>query len=145
EDVENISYNQTFKGNPDITWEKNRNFNAGFELNMFGNRLNLDVEYFQRKTNDLLYMRPLPLSSGFGEVPENIGDMENRGIEVTLDGLVVQTAEVSLNVFLNATHYKNEITKLPESDLPKNAVIDGSRILEEGGSMFPWYMREWAG
>lgn len=143
EDVENISYNQVFKGNKDITWEKNQNFNVGIDLAMFDSRLTIDAEYFNRKTDDLLYMRPLPLSSGFSSMPENIGAMQNTGFEVTLNGVAIQNEDVSLNLFANVTSVKNKILTLPETD--EGHIIDGSRILKEGGEMYTWYMREWAG
>ena len=143
EDVDNISYNQTFKGNPDITWEKNQNFNVGLDLAMFSNRLTLDVEYFNRKTDDLLYMRPLPLSEGFATMPENIGSMENTGFEVSLEGIVIQNEDVMLNVFANLTSVKNKILTLPETKA--GFIPDGSRILTEGGEMYTWYMREYVG
>lgn len=143
EDVDNISYNQVFKGNKDITWEKNQNFNVGLDLAMLDNRLTLDIEYFNRKTDDLLYMRPLPLSSGFSAMPENIGSMENTGFEVTIDGLAIQNEDVSLNIFANLTSVKNKILTLPETD--EGHIIDGSRILKPGGEMYTWYMREWVG
>lgn len=145
EDVEFISYNQTFKGNPEITWEKNKNFNAGVEISLLDDRISLDVEYFQKKTNDLLYMRPLPLSQGFASMPENIGDMQNKGFEVTLNADVIRTEDVRLNLFANATNVKNKILKLPESK--EGHLIDGSRnrILKPGGEMHTWYLREFAG
>ncbi len=138
-----ISYNQIFKGNPDITWEKNKNLNAGVELGFFNNRLNIDAEYFKRKTNDLLYMRPLPLSEGFESYPENIGDMENRGFEFNLDADLIKTNDFKLTVYGNATLLKNEILKLPTTNL--GYIIDGSTILKEGNSMYTWYLREFAG
>lgn len=138
--VDVISYNQTFKGNPDITWEKNQNFNAGFELGLFDDRITVDAEYFKRKTNDLLFMKPLPLSQGFASMPWNIGDMENRGFEVTLGADVVRTQDFKFSINANATTLKNEILSLPEDE-----IIDGSYILKPGHSMYTWRLREFAG
>ncbi|QTV07035.1 SusC/RagA family TonB-linked outer membrane protein [Faecalibacter bovis] len=135
-----ISYNQTFKGNKDITWETNANLNAGIELALFNSRVTVDAEYFLRKSQDMLYMRPLNVSEGFSSYPENIGDMENRGFEVTVNADVIRTKDFRLGVFANVTTLTNEITKLPE-----NNVVSGSYLLREGESMYSWYLREYAG
>ena len=135
-----ISYNQTFKGNPDITWEKNKNFNAGVELGMFNNRVTIDAEYFKRRTDDLLFMKPLPVSQGFASMPWNIGDMENRGVEVTAGFDIIRTSDFTFNLHGNATWLENEILSLPEEE-----IVDGNYILKPGHSMFTWRMREFAG
>ncbi len=138
-----ISYNQVFKGNKNITWEKNKNFNAGLEIGLLNNRINLDAEYFVKRTNDLLYMKPLPLSEGFESMPDNIGDMENRGFEFTIDGDVIRSQNVKFNIYANATLLKNEILTLPTT--PEGRIISGSYILKPGNSMYTWYLREFAG
>lgn len=135
-----LSYNQTFKGNKDITWEKNKNFNAGFELGLLDNRINIDAEYFRRKTADMLYMRPLNLSEGFASFPENIGDMVNKGIEVTIDADIIRSDDFRLSLNINGTSLKNEIVRLPVND-----IVSGSYMLREGQSMYSWYLKEFAG
>ena len=135
-----ISYNQTFKGNPDITWEKNENLNAGLEFGLFNNRITVDAEYFKRRTNDLLFMKPLPLSQGFASMPYNIGDMENRGFELTAGIDVVRTNDFNWNINGNATWLENEILSLPEDE-----IVSGSYILKPGNSMYTWRLREFAG
>lgn len=135
-----ISYNQVFKGNPDITWEKNKNFNAGLELGLFNNRITIDAEYFKKRTNDLLFMKPLPLSQGFESMPWNIGDIENRGVEVTLGLDVIKTENFNVSLNGNATFYKNEILSLPE-----NEIVTGAYILKPGNSMYTYRLREFAG
>ena len=138
-----ISYNQVFKGNKDITWEKNKNFNAGIDIGLFNNRLTIDAEYFRKRTNDLLFMKPLPLSQGFESMPENIGDMENRGYEFTVNADVIKSQDFTLSLFGNATMFKNEILSLPTTQ--EGRIISGSYILKPGNSMYTWYLREYAG
>lgn len=138
-----ISYNQVFKGNPDITWEKNKNFNVGAELGLLKNRLTIDAEYFEKRTNDLLFMKPLPLSQGFESMPENIGDMVNKGYEFNLNADVIQSNNFSLSLFGNATMFKNEILSLPTTN--EGRIISGNYILKPGNSMYTWYLREFAG
>ena len=143
QDAPLISYNQTFKGNKNITWEKNKNFNAGVEVGFLNDRVHIDAEYFKKRTNDLLFMKPLPLSQGFAQMPENIGDMENRGWEFSLNTDIVRTADINFSLFGNATLLKNEILSLPASQ--DGTIISGSYILKPGGSMYTWRMREFAG
>ncbi|ADQ82460.1 SusC/RagA family TonB-linked outer membrane protein [Riemerella anatipestifer] len=129
-----------YRGNKDITWEKNANLNAGFELSLFGNRLNIDAEYFRRKSFDMLYTRPLPLHQGLTVIPDNLGDMENKGVEVTVSVDAIKTQDFNLSFNVNGTSLKNRILRLPNTPL-----VSGNFILEEGGSMYTWRMREFVG
>ncbi|MDM1368138.1 TonB-dependent receptor [Myroides marinus] len=136
-----LAVNRVFKGNKEITWEKNRNFNVGFESAFFNNRLNLEVEYFERKVSDMLFMLPLSFITGATSMPANIGDMENKGFEFTVSGQAVRTEDFSLGINLNATTYKNKVTSLPRGE----SIVSGSYILEEGSSRYTFYLREFAG
>lgn len=134
-----IAFNQTFKGNKDITWEKNANFNAGIDLGLFSNRLRIEAEYFNRKSLDMLYMKPLPASQGFSQVPENIGDMKNEGFEISLGADIIKNSDAILTFNANFTKVENTITYLPTE------VKTASRILRTGGAMYTWYLREFVG
>ncbi|MEM9917062.1 MAG: TonB-dependent receptor [Bacteroidota bacterium] len=130
-------------GNPDLVWETSTNVNFGFDASLIRNRLSLEVEYFVRQVDDLLFYRPLPLSEGRGSFPDNVGDMENRGIEVTVNAAVISKPDFSWNLSFNATHFKNEITRLPQEfiDDPTFAFMR----LEEGRSRYDYFTREFAG
>lgn len=140
-----ISFTLVALGNPDITWETTANFNAGFDLSLFNRRLNIEAEYFERRINDMLFQRPLPVSSGFASIPENIGDMNNKGYELTISADLIRTNDFTLTLHGNATHYKNEITELPFNGRENNNIPTGNFIREEGGSVYDFYMREFAG
>ncbi|MEO2059538.1 MAG: TonB-dependent receptor [Mesonia sp.] len=140
-----LSFSLSYIGNPDITWETNKNANFGLNASLFNNRLDIEAEYFQRVVEDMLFNRPLPTSSGFASLPENIGDMENKGVEVSINAEIIRTKDFSLSANLNATHYKNEITRLPANDLPNNRIVTGAYAYEEGGSAYDYYLREFAG
>ena len=101
-------------GNENITWETNDNFNAGFEFGVLDNRLSGSVEGFVRKTSDMLFYFPPRPSMGWSGYYANVGDMENKGIEVELHGTVFKNRDFEWNVDANFTWYKNKITKLPE-------------------------------
>lgn len=101
-------------GNKDITWETNGNFNAGVDFMFFNNRFSGSVEFFWRKTTDMLFSFPLPPSYGYTSYYANIGDMRNLGVEADLKGTIIKTNDLQWDVNLNLTHYKNKITYLPE-------------------------------
>lgn len=134
-----------FLGNKDITWETTKTSNFGFDASLFNRRLNVEVEYFHKKITDMLFMRPVSLTSGFSEKPENIGDMENKGIEVTISGDIISTENFRLGANFNGTSYKNKILKLPTNGLLNNRIVNGSIVYEEGGSAYNWWLREYVG
>ncbi len=102
------------KGNENITWEKNGNFNVGTEFELFNARLNGSIEGFYRTTRDMLMSFPLPASAGFMGYYANVGNMMNAGIEVELQTTPIKTKDFRWDIGLNFTWYKNKITKLPE-------------------------------
>ena len=138
------------KGNPDITWETNTNVNAGAEFAMLHNRLTGSIEYFYRKTTDMLSYVYFPKSYGYDGRYENVGDMVNSGVELSLSYDVVRNKTLTLNVNLNATHYTNEITKLnPEN---RSATLDGHQgyvssysFYGEGLPIYTWRLPKYAG
>lgn len=137
----------TQKGNEELTWEKIHSVNVGFDFNFFKKRLNGSVEYFVKKTTDMLFYKDFPLSSGFGadvQLPVNVGSMMNHGIEVDLEGVLVRTKDVEWSLNLNFTHYKNKILKLDPA-YAEDGIKYANSILREGGSIYETYMYKYAG
>lgn len=134
----NASVLTIYQGNRDIKWEKSKNLNVGFEIQLF-NRLNIEAEYFERNVSDLIYNRPNSPSTGISFITENIGDMSNKGVEINLGLDVVKSKDINLNIWANATHYKNEVTSIPR---PFTSTIFR---FEEGAPAYAYYMREFAG
>ena len=133
----------SYKGNPDITWETSHSFNMGFDFSFLAERVSGSVEYFRRKTTDLLYYMPVPGSNGYSAYPKNIGSLNNAGVEFGLTGKLVDTKDVTLFVNVNGTHFKNKVLELsPELN---GQLIEGNRIYKEGESMYQYYIREYAG
>lgn len=126
--------------NPNLQWETNLNLNIGVDFSMFQNRLGGTVEFFQRKSQDLLYSRPMAPSVGYSAVDENIGALKNTGVEGTIHAVPVKTKDFSWSIDLNATHYKNKITELPQKE-----IISGTKKLMVGKSIYDFYLRKWAG
>ena len=137
-------------GNKDITWETNGNFNAGFDFEIFKNRMSGTVEYFNRKTSDMLFSFPLPPSYGYTSYYANVGDMRNQGIEIELKGTPIQTRELTWEIGVNLTHYKNKISYLPEER--KTMEVDGvkgyssgSYYFGEGEALYTYRIKKYAG
>lgn len=138
------------KGNPDITWETNLNFNTGVDFELFNGRVGGSVEYFYRKTKDMLFFFNVPLSLGYSGYYDNIGDMRNSGIEVAVDAVLLQRKNVVWDVNANLTHYTNKITMLPEEH--KKMEVEGFRGYQSGGRyygeglpIYTFYMPRYAG
>jgi len=129
-----------YQGNKQLTWEKSTNTNFGIEASLFDSKLNIDFEYFTRKVEDLLFNTPQPPSSGLPSFPENIGDMENRGWELTLNGNAYKSDDLNIDLTFNISSYENEITRLP-----REFIDAGSFRYEEGRSLYEYFMREYAG
>ncbi len=138
------------KGNPDITWETNANLNVGVEFGLFNDRLMGSVDFFNRKTTDMLFNFYVPISLGYSGYYANVGDMVNRGVEIELSGDVIRTKNVQWNVALNMSHVKNKVTKLAGEHKTTtiegyDGYISGSNYVAEGLSLYTFYMRSYAG
>ena len=128
-----------------VSWEKSYNFNTGIEARLFRNRLDLSFEYFNRQTKDLLLSFPMALSTGFSGYNANAGDLENKGFELSLSGLIVDTSDLKWRLTFTASKVNNKILKLTEG---KNQITDptsGLRVIEVGKEISTWYIAKTAG
>lgn len=129
--------------NPDLEWEKTHQFDFGFNLNLFQNRLNFDVSYYQKLTKDLLLDRPVPRSTGFGSIIDNIGEVKNTGIDFMVNSVNLRNRDFSWTTTLNVNYNKNEIKKLGENNediFPGPNWVSGSQtILRVGESLSSFY------
>ena len=133
-----------YKGNKDLTWETSHAFNVGFDFELFGSRLNGTVEYFSRKTSDLLYNQPVPISFGYSTVPKNVGSIINKGIELDLNGVLYRSKNIEWGANFNLTHYKNKITDL-DPTVKENGIRYSNAIYRIGGSLYNAYLPVYAG
>ena len=140
------SISLSYVGNENLTWETSHSFNVGVDFELFNNYLNGTLEFFSRKTTDLLYNKNVPLSSGnpTGVVPVNVGSMRNTGVELSLDGSIIRTKNVNWGWNLNLSHYKNKILELDPS-VSENGIRGGNYIRKVGGSIYEAYMYKFAG
>nr|WP_321485433.1 TonB-dependent receptor [uncultured Draconibacterium sp.] len=125
--------------NESLKWETNLQFNVGLEFTVL-NRLTGSFEYFKRQSKDLLFTEPMALSTGFSGIDKNIGDIENKGIEFDLSWKIIEQNDFSWSMDINATHYTNEITKLPQKEMNS-----GVFKWREGESRYNFWGADYAG
>jgi len=127
-------------GNRDLTWEKTYSANIGVETSLY-NRVQLTLEAYNRQTSGLLHFVPLPYISGYDGYWDNIGSVRNRGIELTVDADVIQSADFQWNLGFNIGFNRNKITELYGG----SRQIDDKQVYEEGYDINTWFLRKWAG
>lgn len=132
-------------GNNQLGWESSKTWNFGLDYGLF-NRLTGSVEYFYRNTYDLLLNVPLSPTSGFTSQTRNVGEMVNKGLELSINADIIQNEDFSWNVGFNYTTLKNEVTSLPRTSTGDEIGIESARFkTTEGEPVFSWYLPTWAG
>jgi len=109
---EAVSYRPDELPNSELSWEVTTTYNLAVDFALWQNRLNGSIDVYKGKTTDLLLDRLIPITSGYKQVLENVGETENRGIEITLGGDVIRSKDWRWSLDLNFSHNKNEIKKL---------------------------------
>ena len=99
-------------GNPELKWEKTAQFDFGMELGLLRNRISIEADVYYRKTTDMLLDAPVPRTSGYGTIRKNIGSMENKGIEIGLNAVVVDKRDFSWNTAFNISMNRNKVLSL---------------------------------
>ena len=128
--------------NPDLKWEKTDQFDFGFNLSMLKSRINLDFDYYYKLTSDLLLARPIPYTTGFSSVIDNIGEVSNRGLDILLTTTNVKTSNFSWESTFNVNYNTNRIEKLGannEDILTNPGFVGGNVILRVGESLSSFY------
>jgi TonB-linked SusC/RagA family outer membrane protein len=135
------------KGNPDITWETTTSYTLATEFNLFGGRLNGSVDFYYNHVADMLFSISLPESTGFRNMYGNIGNIRNRGIEVVLNGSVINTRNVNWTISANIAHNTTKILSLPDAKVNPitGGFNEGSRWYTVGGPLYNAYRQEFAG
>ncbi len=122
------------KGNKDISWEKSENLNLGVEFEMFQSRLTGSVEFYNRLTRDMLMWFSTPITLGYSGYYKNVGDLRNRGIELTLSGTPVKMHNFEWSLNMNLTWNKQEVTYLAPAN--KSRVVDGYEGYQSGNDYY---------
>ncbi|WP_247235653.1 TonB-dependent receptor [Telluribacter sp. SYSU D00476] len=97
--------------NPDLRWEKSAQVNVGLDLGLFNNRISVIMDYYHKRTNDLLYVKTLPLSSGYGSITGNFASLENKGFEFATNAVILN-GPVRWTVSGNITANRNKLLDL---------------------------------
>lgn len=113
-------YNETRVGgtginrlaNPDLRWEKTAQSDMGIEFGMFQNRISLEADIYYRKTTDMLLDSPVPRTSGYATIRSNVGSMENKGVEFTLNTVNIEKGDFSWNTSFNLSANRNKVLSL---------------------------------
>lgn len=137
-------------GNPDLKWESTTMNNIGLDASFFKDRLNLSLDYFFNKTEDLLLFVTIPSSLGFESILKNSGSLENKGFEIGLDGYVINTDSFKWNVSGNLSILRNKLLDLGDStpffssSTSGHLGVDGSWV-EAGNPIGVWRGYDYVG
>jgi len=133
-------------GNAILSWEKQTISDLALDYAILDNRISGSITLFERKSNDLLQSVPLSLTTGHSSQVKNIGEVENKGIEIEISADVIKSDNFSWNIYSNYTNIKNKVTSLAKDADGNDINLDGglsrTRVGEE---IDTWYMRQWAG
>ena len=140
-----FSVSKFYEGNTDLTWETSYNFNVGLSASLWNNILDIDFEYFHKKTKDMLYNVPQPMSSGLSYISQNALTMVNKGVEFTLGVNIPMPKDMTWRWTFTGTHYKNKVTDIPE-DKRESGITHGTYYnIREGRSVYDFYYYRYAG
>ena len=150
----NVGTSFAAKGTKDISWETNGNFNIGAEFQLF-KRISGSLEYFYRKTTDMLFSFSVAPSLGYSSYYDNIGDMYNSGVELEMNINLLKKKNLSWDFNFNISTLKNRITKLhPDKKVSSlytaggkeyKGYNSGSFFIAEDLSIYTWRLKEFAG
>ena len=127
-------------GNPDLKWERTAKFNVGFDIT-FLKRFNLEFDYYNHRTKDMVFAVPTSYATGLGSYYKNIGELENKGFEFTLGAKILESKDFNWNASFTLSHNKNKVIKLSTDD-----PIEGTyQITEAGRPIYQFKMKEYAG
>ena len=151
------SLNAARNVNPDLKWETTTMLNLGIDFSFLGGRINGTIEYYNKTTKDMIWSYPISTSYyPYGWMVANVGKMNNRGIELSLNATPIQGRNFTWNTSLNLSHNRNKIVSLSNQEynagvlnrynpeLPGASTATIQRIIE-GEPIGTFYMWEWAG
>lgn len=127
-------------GNPDLKWEKTNQIDIGLDFGILNNRVSGEIDYYSKKTNDLLLNEPIPGTSGYTSITRNVGSLTNNGFEFVLNTDNVRSENLTWKTSLNLSTLENEVIDLPSGD-----IVAGRNIVREGETISSFYLVEYAG
>ena len=137
----NVSYPYQIS-NPDLTWEKNFIISTGIDYSILNDRVSGTIDYYNRKTKDLLWEVLLSYTSGFASRTENVGSIRNSGVEFSVNVDVIDKKDFDYSIGASISANRNEVLELYEGD---DIPSDGDMILSEGHPVNSFYLTKYAG
>ncbi|RIJ46466.1 TonB-dependent receptor [Maribellus luteus] len=143
--------------NPVLKWEKTSMLNAGFDFAFFNNRLSGTVEWYNKKTTDLIWNYPVSTTQYLvGTFTTNVGEISNKGYEISINATPIATDDWTWSTTLNLSHNKNEVVKLSNDQFQIDYIYTGraggrgqsgnyQQIVEEGKPIGQFYLFKWLG
>lgn len=132
-------------GNENLRWEKTYTFDAGLDLEMFDHRVKMTLDYYYKKTTDMLFSSDLPLYTGYSKENQNIADMSNQGLDFQLITTNILTKDFQWQTILNLSRATNKILKLSFEGNQLDQANSSYKYYEEGKPVAQWYLHRWAG
>ncbi|MBU3821956.1 TonB-dependent receptor [Flavobacteriaceae bacterium XHP0103] len=123
-----------------LRWEKVESYNVGIDFELFNGALSGTLDYYNKESVDLIMDKPLPRSLGVNKITTNIGAIKNFGWEASLKSINFNTQDFIWTTGINVALNQNEWTKLPQDE-----IITGTKRYVVGGSIFDFFIQEWAG
>ena len=136
----------TTVGNRLLSWETANNFETGIDFGLFHNRVNGILSYFRRETKENLFDVPLSRTTGYSSQLQNIGRMENTGIELGLEVEVIRSGDLNLSIGGNVATVNNKVLELPlDGNNEEINITDSYNKVETGYIVYEYYMKKFAG
>lgn len=136
----------------DLTWESTDQYDAGVDLSMFKNRLSFAMDYYIKRTKGLLFSMPIPGYTGFGSYLTNLGEIENKGVEFSLNGEIIRQKDFNWSAGFNISFNKNRVVSLPnhtpiitEATTAVFYTSNGTFYTQEGSPIGEFYGLKWLG
>ena len=123
-----------------LSWERNKTFNVGLDFGAFQNRLTGSIDFYNRKTVDLLLTKQIPLTTGFSSIFSNVGSMKNTGVELQLEYNIIQSSDMLWSVGGNVAYNRTKIL-----DLGGDEFIGTNVRQVVGRSMYSYYLFDYYG
>ena len=130
------------QANPNLGWEEAYMASLGLEAELFG-RVNLTVDLYNIDNKNILLAVPLAPSTGFFEFMDNVGTVNNKGIEVAFDADIIETKDFGWNLGANIGFNKNKVVYLPNGSFTSG--YKNTQLIQEGEDIYTWSMVKWAG
>ncbi len=144
-----IGYAPSRSANPELSWELNKTWNVGLDFGFFDDRLTGSVDVYNRITDDMLLATQVPYTTGFGSNTKNVGSIQNKGVELLLDGVLFRKGDFTWTAGFNIAFNRSLVLDLAGNEFltPSDSRIDDSTgvRITEGRSLYTFYLRDWYG